>query len=71
MLAWGRVLHSTDTRLDLEAAFEGLTDKQREALLLYLEGYTQEEIGARLGVNKPAICRRLQRALEAIRSNLN
>ena len=60
-----------ETRLDIEAAIEGLTEKQREALLLWLEGYTQEEIGERLGINHANVCRRVERAIERLREILN
>ena len=58
----------TDWKLDLEDALERLTEKQRSALLLvcYL-GYTQEEAGELCGVNKAAICRRIERAAENMR----
>ena len=66
-----RVRPDPETRLDIEAAIEGLTDKQREALLLWLEGYTQEEIGERLGITHQAVSRLTERAVERIQESLN
>ena len=53
--------------MDLERAIQGLTDKQREALALWLQGYTQEEIGKALGITRRAVGRRLERAFERMR----
>ncbi len=63
-------IEDVDLRLDLEAATERLTTKQREAVALMLEGYTQEEIGARLGAGQRAICYRIEAAVVTFRGNL-
>jgi DNA-directed RNA polymerase specialized sigma24 family protein len=55
-------IEDVDLRLDLEAASERLTDKQRQVVVLYLAGYTQAEIGTVLETGKAAVCRCLQRA---------
>ena len=61
---------SVDERLDLELAIKQLTEKQREALAYWLEGYTQREIGAMLGVSQVAVHYRIGGALGRIREFL-
>ena len=54
---------SIEERMDLEAACERLTEKQRQALYLvcYLS-YTQEEAAATLGICRTAVTERMKRA---------
>ena len=52
--------------MDVREALAQLTDKQREALALWLEGYTQAEIGERLGISERGAGRRLKRAINEI-----
>ena len=59
-----------DMIMSLEGAIATLTPKQAEALGPWLAGYTQQEIGDACGVKKAAICRRINRALCAIREAL-
>lgn len=61
-----------EARLDLVMACKQLTRRQRAALSLWLEGYTQEEIGdkQRRRVGHSAICRVLQRAIGRVEANL-
>ncbi len=47
-------------RLEVQEAWEALTDKQRVALGLWLAGYTQREIAEMLGINARAIRYRIQ-----------
>ena len=58
-------------RLDLRAAMETLTAKQRKAVVLYAQGYTQEEIAERDGVGQSAICKRIGRAVDRIKCNMS
>ncbi|NLG26588.1 MAG: sigma-70 family RNA polymerase sigma factor [Chloroflexi bacterium] len=53
-------------RIDLERATARLTQKQRVALWLVLQGYTQAEIAAQHGVGRPAIAMRIRRARETL-----
>lgn len=53
--------------MDVREALAQLTDKQREALVLWLAGYTQAEIGERLGVSRQAVTERIAGAIERIR----
>ena len=53
--------------VDLRDALTELTDKQKTAIHLYAQGYTQQEIAAKDGVQRSAICRRLSRAVRRIR----
>jgi RNA polymerase sigma factor (sigma-70 family) len=48
-------IEDVDLRLDLEAASERLTDKQRQVVVLYLAGYTQAEIGVALGIARTSV----------------
>lgn len=50
---------------------ESMTDKQREAFLLYYrEGYTQQGIADRLGISKPAVNLRLSDALKRVKKKI-
>ncbi len=60
----------SDTRLDLNRAMESLTDKQREAMTLYLSGYTQADIGAMMGASQQAAQQMIERACSVIRTNI-
>lgn len=62
---------SVDERLDMQAAMERLTEKQRWALLLVCYyGYTQEEAAATLGITRRSLCYRLKNAILRIRQFL-
>lgn len=43
-----------------------LTDKQRQYLTLYMNGYNQIEIAELVGINKSTVSRTLNRALNAL-----
>ena len=50
---------------------ESMTDKQREAFLLYYrDGYTQQEIADSLGISKPAVNLRLSDALKRVKKKI-
>lgn len=52
-------------------ALSTLTDRQREAMLLYhVEGYTQEEIGRMLGISTTAARDRINAGIKRIRKYL-
>ena len=49
-------------------ALSTLTDRQKEAMLLYyVEGYTQQEIGRMLGISTVAVRNRLESGIQKIR----
>ena len=50
----------------LAAAWERLTDKQRVALRLWAQGYTQAEIAEREGVTRQAITDRIAKARKSL-----
>lgn len=52
----------TDVVLDLAPAIAALTDRQRQVLALTVEGYTQREIAARLGIAQRVVCEYLAAA---------
>lgn len=51
-----------------EEALADMTDKQREAFLLYYEeGYRQDEIARKLGISHQAVCKLLNKALQRVK----
>ena len=44
-----------DQRIDLVAALNRLTPRQRKVLILWAAGYTQQEIADEYGVTQPAV----------------
>jgi len=63
-------MSEADTRIDLRRALPCLTEKQAEALGLWIEGYSQREVGERLGVSQQAVARLIARGLSAIRATM-
>ena len=55
-----------DVRMDLAPLLAQLTPHHREALLLWVDGFTQKEIGWMMGVTQPSIHRYIARAREAL-----
>lgn len=55
-----------DTRMDLAPLLAQLPPRHREALLLWVDGHTQEEIGRMMGVAQPSIHRYIARAREEL-----
>ena len=62
-----RGMDTVDRKLDLRDILDCLTEKQAQALGLWYEGYTQEEIGKKQGMSQRGAGRLIQRALERIR----
>ena len=60
-----------DLRLDLQRACARLTERQRAVLALVLEGYTQREIGERLGIERSVVARHLAAAQGKLEQSLN
>ena len=50
-----------ETKLELQEAITALTPTQRQAVLLYSQGYTQKEIGEVLGITQGAVSQILRR----------
>jgi RNA polymerase sigma factor (sigma-70 family) len=44
-----------------------LTERQRQVLELWRQGYTQEEMAERLGCDQSTVCREIQRAADLVR----
>ena len=44
-----------------------MTDRQRDCLALYLDGMTQEEVGAELGIDQSRVARHVAGALGTIK----
>ena len=57
-----RGTEAIDESIDIERALACLTRKQREAVTLAMQGYTQAEIAEVLGIHRNAVTRRLARA---------
>ena len=53
-------IESRERLIDIEQALENLTEREREILSLSLLGYSQKEIGERLGYDQSQICRILK-----------
>ena len=56
-------------KIDLDAALSSLTERQREVVLLYADGYTQREIGGMLEISHQSVSRILSRAGCKLRDN--
>lgn len=54
-------------RLDLEAALERITPRQRQAVELTAEGYTECEIAQALGISQPAVTKLLDKARASLK----
>ena len=65
--SWDGGIEMCELRIDLERAIARLTPKQRLALSLWLQGYTQEEIGQRMGIAQKNVHMLLWRALERLK----
>ena len=59
-----------DLRIDVHAAMKRMDGRDRALLLLWLMGWTQEELGARVGVTEMAISYRLSTVLTNLRGQL-
>jgi RNA polymerase sigma factor (sigma-70 family) len=60
------VIDTLDDAIDMEAAIDTLTERQRDTLALWLLGYTQQEIAEKMGVNQSTVSRRLGRAVHIL-----
>jgi len=60
-----------DVLMDAKGALTALTPKQRQALDLWLQGYTQREIAERFGITQGRVCTRIQRAIARLRRALD
>lgn len=58
-----------DAVIDLAAAMEKLTEKQRQAIKLWVLGYTQQEIAGIMGVSQPTVFRILRDTKDALRGD--
>ena len=57
-------------RLDLEAALERLTPRQRQVMELIAAGHTEEEIAKALGISHQSVSRLLKKAQRTLRKFL-
>lgn len=57
-----------DTLVDVRQAMTQLTERQREVLDLWRQGYTQNEMAERLGCDQSTMCREMQHAVEMLYS---
>ena len=63
-------LEAIDDLVDVGRAVTRLTARQREVLALTVAGWTQEEIGAELGVTHQVVSEHLAKARETLESYL-
>ena len=63
-------LEAIDALVDVGRAVARLTARQREVLALTVAGWTQEEIGAELGVTHQVVSEHLAKARETLESYL-
>lgn len=63
-------LEAIDDLVDVGRAMERLTARQREVLALTVAGWTQEEIGERLGIAHQVVSEHLAKARETLESYL-
>ena len=61
------IFEEADVLIDVERAMTRLTHKQREALNLWLQGYTQKEIGERLGIGQRSVGDRIAAGLKRLK----
>jgi RNA polymerase sigma factor (sigma-70 family) len=59
-----------DNAIALRDGVASLTPKQREALELWAQGYTQEEIAAMLGIDQTSVRDRLEYAISKLRQSI-
>jgi len=60
-----------DVRGEVDAAIVALPERLRTPVVLYfLEGHTQAEVAAELGITRPSVSKRLRRGMEALRRRL-
>ena len=57
-------------KLDLEAALQVLTPKQKAAFLLFADGHTEAEVARQLGVSQPTAHHLIAKAKAALRKIL-
>ncbi len=58
------------TRVTLLAAIDALPPRQREAFILWHDGYTQEEIAARMGIAQQTVCEHIASAQATLRESI-
>ena len=63
-------IESRERKLDIEAALENLTEREREILSLSLYGYSQREIAQKVGYDQSQICRILKSCINTVRLSL-
>ncbi len=56
--------------IDVQDVIAKLTERQRRALMLWLTGYTQEEIAQREGISQRAVSWRIDACLDQIRRSM-
>ena len=62
-----RGMDAVDQRIDLQDALPCLTEKQAEALGMWVEGYTQKEVAIVMGITQQAAGFLIDRGLGRIR----
>ena len=50
-------IEKRELKIDMDKVLAALPETHRRAALLFMEGHTQAEVGAIIGVNQATICR--------------
>jgi len=64
-----RGTETIDQAIDIERALACLTAKQREAVVLAMQGYTQAEIAEALGITRENVAYRISRAYKSLQKH--
>ena len=62
-------MNNIDQRIDLISALNKLSPRQRKVVILWAQGYTQQEIADEYGVTQRTISRWLQKSVSNLRQN--
>jgi len=55
-----RQVEHVDFRIDMDAVLAELPERHKSAMVMYMEGYSQREVGAKMGVSGMTISRWLR-----------
>jgi len=62
-----RIIDDVEFRIDLEKEFSELSERDKEIIKKYLEGYLQREIGEEFGLSQRRVSQILQKIFQKIK----